>query len=109
MFRMPLPLNRATFTATHVPIKDVIGNNKWKNFRPSDITIDPFTHNYVIISSHEKGLVVLSPDGDVVRSELLPGDHRQAEGVAITRDSLLLISDESNVRPAAISVYKWVP
>ena len=109
IYQMPLPLNRATFTEMHVPIKDVIGNNKWKNFRPSDITIDPFTRNYVIISSKEKGLVVLSPDGEVLRSELLPGDHRQAEGVAITRNSLLLISDESNVRPAAITVYKWQP
>jgi len=109
IYRMPLPLNRATFTQMTIPIKDVIGDNKWKNFRPSDITIDPFTHNYVIISSHEKGLVVLSPDGDVLRSGPLPGDHRQAEGVAITKDTLLLISDESNVRPAMISVYKWQP
>jgi len=109
IYRMPLPLNRATFTETRVPIKDVVGQNKWKNFRPSDITIDPFTRNYVIISSHEKGLVVLSPDGEVLRSVPLPGDHRQAEGVAITKDTLLLISDESNVRPAMISVYKWQP
>jgi uncharacterized protein YjiK len=109
IYRMPLPLNRATFTEMRVAIKDVIGNNKWKNFRPSDITIDPFTRNYVIISSHEKGLVVLSPDGDVLRSEPLPGDHRQPEGVAVRKDSLLLISDESNVRPAMISVYKWQP
>jgi uncharacterized protein YjiK len=109
IYRLPLPLNRNTFSAIHIPIQDVVGNNKWKNFRPSDITIDPFTGNYVIIASHEKGLVVLTPDGDVVLTELLPGDHRQAEGVAITRDSLLLISDESNVKPAAITAYKWRP
>jgi uncharacterized protein YjiK len=92
-----------------VPIKDVIGNNKWKNFRPSDITIDPNTKNYVIIASKEMGLVVLNPDGEVIRSEPLPGDHRQAEGVAITRDSVLMISDESNVKPAAITLYRWRP
>src|SRR4029077_613923 len=63
IYRMPLPLNRATFTVLHVPIKQVIGTNKWKNFRPTDITIDPFTRNYVIIASHEKGLLVLTPDG----------------------------------------------
>jgi uncharacterized protein YjiK len=109
IYRMPLPLNRATFSIVQVPIKQVVGSNKWKGFRPSDITIDPFTRNYVIIASHEKGLVVLTPDGDVVRSEPLPGDHRQPEGVAITRDSLLLISDEANVNPAAITLYKWRP
>jgi uncharacterized protein YjiK len=109
LYRMPLPLNRATFSVIHVPLKQVVGSNKWKNFRPSDITIDPFTRNYVIIASREKGLLVLTPDGDVVRSEPLPGDHRQPEGVAITKDSILLISDEANVKPAAITLYKWRP
>lgn len=109
LYRMPLPLNRATFSVIQVPLKQVVGSNKWKNFRPSDITIDPFTRNYVIIASHEKGLLVLTPDGDVVRSEPLPGDHRQPEGVAITKDSILLISDEANVKPAAITLYKWRP
>jgi len=109
IYRMPLPLNRATFSIVQVPIKQVIGSNKWKGFRPSDITIDPFTRNYVIIASHEKGLLVLTPDGDVVRSGPLPGNHRQPEGVAITSDSLLVISDEANVNPAAITLYKWQP
>ncbi len=109
IYRLPLPLNRATISAMRVPVDDVIGSNKWKNFRPSDITIDPFTRNYVIIASHEKGLAVLTPDGDVVRSEPLPGDHRQAEGVAITRDSLLIVSDEANVLPPAITLYRWHP
>jgi uncharacterized protein YjiK len=109
IYRMPLPLNRETFTVVQVPVKQVVGSNKWKGFRPSDITIDPFTRNYVIIASHEKGLLVLTPDGDVLRSEPLPGDHRQPEGVAITNDTLLLISDEANVKPAAITLYKWRP
>jgi uncharacterized protein YjiK len=109
IYRMPLPLNRATFSVLQVPIKQVTGSNKWKNFRPSDATIDPFTRNYVIIASHEKGLLVLTPDGDVVRSEPLPGEHQQPEGVAITKDSILLISDEANVKPAAITLYKWRP
>jgi uncharacterized protein YjiK len=109
LYRLPLPLNRSTMTALHIPIQDAIGTNPWKDFRPSDITVDPFTRNYVIISSHEHGLLVVTPDGDVVRSVLLPGDHRQPEGVAITRDSILLISDESNVKPATISAYRWRP
>jgi uncharacterized protein YjiK len=109
IYRMPLPLNRATFSELRIPLEEVVGSNKWKNFRPSDIAIDPFTKNYVIIASHEKGLLVVTPDGDVVRSEPLPGDHRQAEGVAITRDSILVVSDEANVLPAAITLYRWQP
>jgi uncharacterized protein YjiK len=113
IYRMPLPLNRATFrqtlTTLQVPLNDVVGTNQWKSFRPSDMTIDPFTKNLVIIASHEHGLAVLTPDGDVVRSGPLPGDHKQPEGVAITKDSILVISDEANVNPAAITLYKWRP
>ncbi|HXI98748.1 MAG TPA: hypothetical protein VNG73_07360, partial [Gemmatimonadaceae bacterium] len=32
IYRMPLPLNRATFSIVQVPIKQVIGSNKWKGF-----------------------------------------------------------------------------
>jgi len=109
IYKLPLPLNRATITAMRIPVDDFIGSNKWKSFRPSDMTIDPITRNWVIIASHEKGIAVVTPDGEVVRSEPLPGDHRQAEGVAITRDSILIVSDEANVLPPAITLYRWHP
>ena len=107
IYRFPLPLNLSTMSTMTVPIEEVIGSNKWKNFHPSDINIDPVTKNYVIIASREKGLLVLTPEGEVVRSEPLPGDHRQPEGVAITSDSLLIISDEANGKPPAITLYRW--
>jgi uncharacterized protein YjiK len=108
IYRVPLPLgDRSAITALQVPMKSVIGSNDWKNFHPSDVNIDPVTKNYVIVASKEKGLIVVTPDGEVVRSEPIPGDHRQAEGVAITTDNLLLVSDEANVKPPAITVYRW--
>ena len=109
IYRLPLPLNRATMSVMRVPLEEVTASNKWKNFRASDMTIDPNNGNYVLIASHEKGLVVLTPDGTVVRSEPLPGDHGQPEGVAITRDNLLLVSDESNLKPAMLTLYRWRP
>ncbi len=108
IYRLPLPLgDPSTMSTLRVPIADVIGSNGWKNFHPSDINIDPVTKNYVIVASSEKGLVVVTPDGNVVRSEPIPGEHRQAEGVAITSDSILMVSDEANVKPAAITLYRW--
>ena len=108
IYRLPLPLrDPSAMTTLKVSIGDVVGSNGWKNFHPSDINIDPVTGNYVIIASREKGLVVITPDGDVVRSVPLPGDHRQPEGVAITPDSLLMVSDEANVKPPAITLYRW--
>jgi uncharacterized protein YjiK len=110
IYRLPLPLgNRSSISTVRIPIQDVAGSNHWKNFRASDINIDPATGNYVIISGREKGLIVVTPDGDVLRSEPIPGDHRQPEGVAITRDSILLVSDEANVKPAVITLYRWRP
>ncbi len=109
IYKLPLPLNRSTITAQRIPLETIIGSNPWKDFRPSDMTIDPSSGNYVIIASHEKGIVVLTPDGDLVRSEPLPGDHRQPEGVAITRDSILIVSDEASVKPPAITLYRWRP
>jgi uncharacterized protein YjiK len=94
-------------TMMSIPISEVAGTNKWKKFRPSDITIEPSTGNYVIISSLDHGLVVVTPSGDVVRSQPLPGKHHQAEGVAITRDNILIISDEATSKPAAITLYRW--
>ena len=110
IYRLPLPLgDRSAINVLSVPIHDVIGSNKWKNFHPSDLNIDPFTKNYVIVASKEKGLIVVTPDGEVLRSEPLPGDHRQPEGVAVTPDRILLISDEANVKPPAITLYRWRP
>jgi uncharacterized protein YjiK len=109
IYRFPLPLDRSTMTTLSVPIEEVAGSNGWKDFHTSDMTIDPITKNYVLISSREKGLLVMTPGGDVVRSGPLPGDHRQPEGVAITMDSLLIVSDETNVRPPAITLYRWRP
>lgn len=92
-----------------VPLDMIVSGQGFKDFRPTDITIDPFTHNYVLISSHEKALVELTPAGDVERVEKLPGRHNQPEGVAITKDGILIISDEENRAPAAITLYRWRP
>jgi uncharacterized protein YjiK len=82
---------------------------KSKDFRPSDITIDPATRNYVMISSRDNALVEITPGGQVVRAVKIPGVHNQAEGVAITKDNVLIVSDEQNKAPAAITLYRWRP
>jgi uncharacterized protein YjiK len=90
-----------------VPLGDVLAANGWKNLHPSDITIDPLTGNYVLIASLEKAIIEITPAGAVVFARPLPEGHQQAEGVAITKDSLLLVSDEAKQGPATITVYRW--
>ena len=94
-------------TRIMIPVGEAVGSNKWKRFRTSDITRDPATGDYVLISSLEHGLIVMKGDGEVISSHSLPGKHHQAEGVAITRDSILIISDEATSKPAAVTLYRW--
>lgn len=86
---------------------DAVGTNGWKHIKPSDITVDRLTGNYVLIAAKDKAMVVISPEGKVVSSRLLPGVHDQAEGVAITRDGLLLVSDEGPRGQAVLTSYRW--
>lgn len=110
IYRLPLPItDSAQLSALAIPMGEVIGSSRWKRFAPSDIAIDPTTGNYVLVSAQEKGLVVIAPDGQVMRSEPLPKGHSQAEGVAVTRDSILIVSDEATQKPAAITLYRWRP
>lgn len=90
-----------------VPQSRLIGRNRWKELRPTDITVDPSNGNYVMVSAQEKALVALTPEGDTVLATPLNGQHPQAEGIAITRDHILIVSDESTNSAASITLYRW--
>jgi len=94
-------------TMLTVPLARLIGPNGWKSLHPSDMAIDPATGNYVIIASQEKALIEITPSGEVVRAGPLPEPSEQAEGVAITKDGILVISDEGNRQVATITLYRW--
>jgi uncharacterized protein YjiK len=90
-----------------VPLDGILKAIGEKGFHPSDITVDPFTGNYVVIAGIEKAIAAVTPDGQLVFARKLPGDHDQPESVAITRDSILIIGDEAKSRPAVITLYPW--
>ena len=91
-----------------VPLARVIGSNGWTGLHPSDITIDPFSGNYVLVAGEESALIEITPAGELVFARPLPAGLAHAEGVAITRDSLLIVSTEARHRtPAAITLYRW--
>ena len=90
-----------------VPLDGILKAIGEKAFHPSDITVDPFTGDYVLISSLEMAIVEITPDGQLVFARKLPGDHDQPEAVAITRDSILIIGDEAKHRPAVLTLYPW--
>jgi len=75
---------------------------------PTDIAIDPASGNYVVLTK-EGRLIRLTPDGSVVGVHKLPDRHQQPEGLAITTDGFVLISDEAGTRPASITAYRGFP
>lgn len=107
IYRWPLGENPPPVSRIAVPLDLVIGNNDWDDVRPSDITIDPFTGNIVLITAQERALIVLSRDGQVVAAGPVPTEIPHTEGIAITRDGLLLISAEAGDAPASITIFRW--
>lgn len=89
-----------------VPVAAVIGAHEWTHVRPSDITVDPKSGNYVIVASKDHALIEITPAGKVVSVAELQGKHDQAEGVAITTDGILLVSDEGVLGPATLTLYR---
>jgi uncharacterized protein YjiK len=94
-------------TRVIVPVDSILAANQWKNINPSDITIDPLTGNYIIIASLQKALLSITPAGALVFLRPLPASHPQPEGVAITKDGILLVSDEGGQGSGIITLYKW--
>jgi uncharacterized protein YjiK len=97
----------STLAPLAIPLSKVIGSNNWKNLHPSDVTVDPATGNYVLIAAQEKALIEITPLGDVVLARPLPGKHKQAEGVALTADGILIVGDEATTHPASLTLYRW--
>jgi uncharacterized protein YjiK len=89
-----------------VPLRGILESLGEKELHPSDITIDPFTGNYVLIAN-EKAIVDITRDGQLVFARKLPSGHDQPESVAITKDSILIVGDEAKHRPAILTLYRW--
>ncbi|MGQ0539696.1 MAG: SdiA-regulated domain-containing protein [Gemmatimonadaceae bacterium] len=101
------PAASPRFSVLTIPLAQVVGTHGWKGLHPSDITIDPTTGAYVIVAAQERALIQIAPNGAVISAVALPSGHTMAEGIAITRDGLLYISDEASNRAASITLYRW--
>jgi uncharacterized protein YjiK len=108
IYLWPIQKNEHELSTLTVPLASIPEAIRRKGqFHPSDITIDPINGNYVLLSSLEKAIVEITPSGQVVFARRLPGDHDQAEALAISKDSVLIIGDEATRLPAVITLYRW--
>lgn len=93
-------------TRISTPVDQLMAEHEWKDVSPTSIDVDPVSGNYLLTTA-EHALLIVNSEGVILETRLLPATHDQPEGVAITRDSLLIISDEAVTRPAAITLYRW--
>ncbi len=74
------------------------------NFSPTGIEVHLYSGNIFILSSHEKAIVELSPNGLLLNAvKLKSKNHRQPEGIAFLSDLSLLISDEGKEGKAKVT------
>ena len=107
LYRVTLGAGGATgFTRVDIP-RDTIRARMpdWKEFSASDMTVRRDNGNWLLIAGPEHGYLEITPAGAIVRMRSLPRGHPQAEGVAVTRDGLLLIADEAARSRATLTVY----
>ncbi len=110
LYRVATPLGESPVSErVIIPIERVADAGSWKTIHPTDIARDPTSGNYVIIAAPERAVIEITPSGDVVRAASLPGQHEQPEGIAMTNNGVLIVSDEAVSRPAAITLYRWPP
>jgi uncharacterized protein YjiK len=90
-----------------LPVRKIRRRLNTDKFNPSGITVVPTNGNFVIVASRQRALVEITPDGELVtaRKFELVSRHRQPEGIELTRDARLLISDEGGHRRARLAVY----
>jgi len=89
-----------------IPLASVTGPIGAKEMHPSDIAVDPNSGNYIFVAAQERALIEMTPAGEVVFVRRIPEVHEQAEGVAVTKDGVLIISDEAVKAGAVITLYK---
>ena len=106
IYRVTLADRRPMVPPMVVPIGQLnAGGAPWKQFEASEITRDPRTGNFLVMSSRQHSLVEITPAGAVVRVSNIPGNHRQPEGAAITPDGRLIVADEAAGDRPVVTVY----
>ena len=82
-------------------------NKKYKidNFSPTAIEIHPLNKNIFILSSHEKCIIELNPEGRIINAAKLDEkNHRQPEGLTFLSNLSMVISNEASGKKAELTI-----
>ncbi len=98
--------NDERLTRLTLPLASVAAPIQSKTMRPTDIAVDPVSGNYLLVAAQERALIEITPTGVVLFVRQLSAEHEQAEGLAITKDGVIIISDEAARTSAMITLYR---
>jgi len=93
-----------------LPVKHMEKAVDRKQVNPSGLAVDPVTGNWLVLAAKQHAIFELSPEGDLIDviMRLDEERHRQAEGIAVTRDGRVIIADEAGKGRARLSVYSTI-
>ena len=78
------------------------------NFSPTGIEVHPNSGNIFVLSSHEKAIVELSSNGELLNAiKLKSKNHRQPEGIAFLSNQALIISDEGQNKKGRLTIIPY--
>lgn len=70
-----------------------------KPYRPSDMAYNVSAKTFLVLDSHVKSIIELSPDGAILHTAKLQQNfHQQPEGLALLPDGTLVVADEGAKR-----------
>ncbi len=91
-----------------IPLKELKKEFDIKDFYPSAITQNPYNGNFYILSAKGRPAIIeIDSNGKLIDGKKLSSKkHRQPEGIAVSKDLKIFISDEGAGKSAKITVYK---
>jgi uncharacterized protein YjiK len=94
---------------TKLPEKDMERAIDKKRVSPSGVALRPGSDERIVVVGIQHAVFAISPDGELndVIMRLDKSRHRQAEGIAMTRDGRMLIADEGGKGRARLAIYRW--
>jgi len=91
-----------------LPAREIAQKLRVDRISPTGLTIDADSGNFIIVAARERALIEITEDGKLVEAKkfTLDSRHRQAEGIELTSDGRLLITDEGGTHKARLAVYR---
>lgn len=87
-------------------LRELQRKSKQNRFNPSAIEFHPKTKTFFILASEGQSVVEISSTGEVLGQATFGGDvHTHAEGITVTEDLTILISDEGDGKSAKLTRY----